>query len=73
MTGKPQPIEVYYNSACPVCDAGVRENRQAMEKHGAAEAARWTDMTASPEALAAEGITLDDMRRHIYVRDDEVL
>ncbi len=69
MTSKPQPIEVYYNAVCPVCDAGVNENRRAMEKRGAGKSARWIDMSASPDALAQEGISLDDVRRHIRVRD----
>jgi len=26
-----RPIEVFYNSACPVCDAGVHEQRALAE------------------------------------------
>lgn len=62
-------IEVYYNAVCPVCDAGVNENRRAMEKRGAGGKARWIDMASAPQALAGEGIELDDVRRHIRVRD----
>ena len=69
MTSNDQPIEVYYNAACPVCNAGVNENRRAMEKRDAGEGARWIDMSASPDALRQEGLTLDDVRRYIYVRD----
>jgi predicted DCC family thiol-disulfide oxidoreductase YuxK len=63
-----RPIEVFYNSACPVCDAGVHEQRRAMLKRNAGALA-WTDMTCSPDALAGENLTLDHVRRHIYVRD----
>ena len=63
-----KPVEVYYNSACPLCDAGVREQRGAMEKAGAAGLA-WTDMNCAPDALQAEGLTLDHVRRHLYARD----
>jgi predicted DCC family thiol-disulfide oxidoreductase YuxK len=66
-----RPIEVYYNAVCPVCDAGVNESRRAIEKRGAGESACWIDMSSTPEALAAEGITLDDVRRHIRVRDHD--
>ena len=63
-----KPVEVFYNSACPVCDAGVKSQRRAMEKGGAGDLA-WTDMTCAPDALHADGLTLDHVRRHIYARD----
>jgi predicted DCC family thiol-disulfide oxidoreductase YuxK len=62
-----RPVEVFYNSACPVCDAGVKEQRRAMEKGGCELA--WTDMTVAPDALAGDGLALDHVRRHIYARD----
>jgi predicted DCC family thiol-disulfide oxidoreductase YuxK len=65
-----RPVEVYYNSACPVCDAGVRNQRKAMEG-GASDDPAWTDMTAAPAALQSDGLTLDHVRRHIYARDHE--
>jgi predicted DCC family thiol-disulfide oxidoreductase YuxK len=63
-----RPIEVFYNSACPVCDAGVHEQRRTMVKRNAGALA-WTDMTCAPDALAGENLTLDHVRRHVYVRD----
>jgi predicted DCC family thiol-disulfide oxidoreductase YuxK len=63
-----KPVEVFYNSACPVCDAGVRNQRVAMERRGSADLS-WIDMTCAPEALNADGLTLDHVRRHIYARD----
>jgi predicted DCC family thiol-disulfide oxidoreductase YuxK len=63
-----KPVEVFYNSACPVCDAGVRNQRRAMERSGAG-AIDWTDMTSAPDALKADGLTLDHVRSHIYARD----
>ncbi|NNE84159.1 MAG: DUF393 domain-containing protein [Alphaproteobacteria bacterium] len=70
MNGKP-PVEVFYNSACPVCRAGMDDQRGALEKAGATDAAVFTDMTQTPEALAEDGLTLDDVRRHFYVRDGD--
>jgi predicted DCC family thiol-disulfide oxidoreductase YuxK len=29
----------------------------------------FTDITAAPDALAGDGLTLDDVRRHFYLRD----
>ncbi|MCZ6453481.1 MAG: DUF393 domain-containing protein [Alphaproteobacteria bacterium] len=68
MTGKPS-VEVFYNSACPVCRAGMDEQRGALEKAGVGDSVGFTDMTAAPDALADEGLTLDDVRRHFYTRD----
>ncbi len=68
MTGKPS-VEVFYNSACPVCQAGMDEQRDALEKAGIGSDVAFTDMTAAPDALADAGLTLDDVRRHFYVRD----
>ena len=70
-TTKERSIEVYYNAVCPVCDAGVNENRRALEKQAGTDTACWIDMSAKPDALAAEGIQLDDVRRHIRVRDGD--
>lgn len=71
MTEQQRPIEVYYNSVCPVCEAGVNENRRAIERSGDADGARWIDVSADPEILASEGLTLDDVRRNIRVRDSD--
>ena len=68
MSDKPA-FEVFYNSACPVCRAGMDEQRGAMEKAGVGGDVAFTDMTAAPDALADDGLTLDDVRRHFYVRD----
>lgn len=63
-----RPVEVFYNSACPVCDAGVWNQRRAMEKGGVGNL-NWIDMTCAPDALKADGLTLHHVRRHIYARD----
>lgn len=66
-----KPVEVYYNSACPVCRAGMDEQCEALERAEQAYAASLVDMTGAPEALRDDGLTLDDVRRHFYVRDHE--
>jgi predicted DCC family thiol-disulfide oxidoreductase YuxK len=64
-----QPVEVFYNSACPVCRAGMDEQRSTLEASGLAGDAQFTDMTVAPDALASDGLSLDHVRRHFYVRD----
>jgi len=63
-------MRVYYNSRCPVCDAGVRGQRRRMEAAGA-EAVDWRDINAEPDALAACGASLDDVRRKLYAIDED--
>jgi predicted DCC family thiol-disulfide oxidoreductase YuxK len=62
-------MRVYYNSRCPVCDAGVRSQRRRMEAAGAGPI-DWRDINREPDALAACGASLDDVRRKLYVIDD---
>lgn len=63
--------KIFYNSACPVCCAGMDEQRGALKKSGQADQAAFCDMTQAPDALSAEGLTLDDVRRHFYVCNSE--
>ncbi len=46
------------------------EQRGHLEKAGVADEAAFTDMTEAPDALAEDDLTLDDVRRHFYVRDE---
>jgi predicted DCC family thiol-disulfide oxidoreductase YuxK len=55
---------VYYNSACPVCDAGICYQRQKM----AGAAVEFVDVNARP-ALAQElGIDIEHLRERLHVR-----
>jgi hypothetical protein len=42
--------KVYYNSACPVCSAGIKDQRRRMEACGI-EDIEWVDVHANPEAV----------------------
>jgi predicted DCC family thiol-disulfide oxidoreductase YuxK len=61
---------VYYNSACPVCRAGVANQRGKMDKAGVGCDIEWLDINAAPDALAPRGVTIDDVRRKLYVEDE---
>lgn len=63
-------LRVYYNSRCPVCDAGIRRQREWMDAAGARSAAEWRDINDDPNALRFCGAELDDVRRKLYVLDD---
>ena len=58
--------KVYFNSACPVCNAGIKGQRARMEGC----AIEWRDINQDRDALAARGVTLDDVRRKLYLEDE---
>lgn len=62
-------LEVLYNSACPVCDAGVKQQKRLMQTSTARGDTAWTDVTCHAEALDRAGLSLEQVRRHLYVRD----
>lgn len=58
---------VYYNSACPVCDAGIRSQRERMQGC----AIEWRDVHGQPELADELGIGLEELRERLHVRDGE--
>lgn len=60
-----QPDTVYYNSACPVCDAGIRRQRGKMQDCPV----NWVDVHARPELAQELGIDLESLRERLHVRD----
>jgi predicted DCC family thiol-disulfide oxidoreductase YuxK len=69
MPGPARKLEILYNSACPVCDAGVKRHQDLMQASTARGETAWTDVTCHAEALGRASLTLEQVRRHIYVRD----
>ena len=60
--------KVYYNSACPVCRAGIAGQRERMEACGATDV-EWIDVHAEPARAAEVGASLDEVRERLYVRE----
>ena len=66
----PTPLlTVWYNTRCPVCDAGI--NRQKRRLFEAVKAGRveFRDINFEPEALSAFGASLEDIRRRLHATD----
>jgi hypothetical protein len=57
MSSDQSSAKVYYNSACPVCKAGIESQRGKMEACGLAEV-EWIDVHNNPEAVAEVGADL---------------
>ena len=60
--------KVYYNSACPVCNAGIKGQRRRMEARGIADV-KWVDIHSTPEAVEEVGATLEEVRERLSVKD----
>jgi predicted DCC family thiol-disulfide oxidoreductase YuxK len=62
-------IEVYYNSACPVCNAGMKGQMRRMD--GCPVEIRWIDIHSHPEALKKIGAPQEFVREKLHVRDEK--
>ena len=61
-------VRVYYNSACPVCDAGIRGQKQRMA--GCPVEIQWIDIHSRPEALEEIGARQEFVRERLHVLDE---
>ncbi|MDQ3582453.1 MAG: DUF393 domain-containing protein [Pseudomonadota bacterium] len=59
--------KVYYNSACPVSNAGIKDQRRRMEACGI-EDIEWVDVHTDPEAVSELGAPLEQVRERLHVR-----
>ena len=61
--------KVYYNSACPVCKAGIEKQRAMMERCGVDDV-EWVDVHTRPEMADETPSSLEQVRERLHVRDD---
>jgi predicted DCC family thiol-disulfide oxidoreductase YuxK len=61
-------LKVYYNSACPVCDAGIRGQRKRMA--GCPLDIQWIDIHSQPGALEEIGAHQESVRERLHVLDE---
>jgi predicted DCC family thiol-disulfide oxidoreductase YuxK len=67
----PKPrLTVWYNTHCPVCDAGIRRQRGKLITAVQAGLIEFRDINLEPEALATHGASLEDIRRRLHATDD---
>jgi predicted DCC family thiol-disulfide oxidoreductase YuxK len=67
----PQPnLTVWYNTRCPVCDAGINRQRNKLIGLVKAGTIEFRDINLQPEALSRYGASLDDIRRRLHATDD---
>ena len=63
-------LTVWYNTRCPVCDAGIDWQRNKLLAAVRAGTIAFKDINEQPDALAAHGATLDDIRHRLHATDE---
>jgi predicted DCC family thiol-disulfide oxidoreductase YuxK len=62
-------LTVWYNTRCPVCDAGISRQRNRLLDAVRAGRIAFRDINFEPEALASHGASLEDVRRRLHATD----
>jgi predicted DCC family thiol-disulfide oxidoreductase YuxK len=63
-------LTVWYNTRCPVCDAGIDRQRNKLISAVEAGTIAFRDINLEPDALARYGVSLEDVRRRLHATDD---
>src|SRR4026208_1247693 len=67
MTGS--KLTVWYNTKCPVCNAGIDWQHSRLVRAAAAGATEVRDINLEPDALARFGAGVEDVRRRLHAVD----
>ena len=59
-------LTVWYNTKCPVCDGGIRWQRNRLVRAARAGAIEFRDINLEPDALARFGAGIEDIRRRLH-------
>ena len=62
-------LTVWYNTSCPVCNGGIDWQRSKLLAAVRAGRISFRDINDQPDALAAHGASLDDVRRRLHATD----
>lgn len=63
-------LTVWYNTRCPVCDAGIDWQRYKLVAAVRAGTVEFKDINEQPDVLARYGATVDDVRRRLHATDE---
>jgi predicted DCC family thiol-disulfide oxidoreductase YuxK len=59
-------LVVWYNTHCPVCNAGINRQRNKLIAAVQSGAIEFRDINLEPAALAAYGASIEDIRRRLH-------
>jgi len=66
MTSPLPKLTVWYNTRCPVCNAGIDWQRNRLVQAARAGAIEFRDINFEPDALARFGANVEDIRRRLH-------
>jgi len=64
-------LTVWYNTKCPVCNAGIEWQRSRLVRAARAGAVEFRDINLERDALARFGAGVEDVRRRLHAVDAE--
>lgn len=62
-------LTVWYNTRCPVCDAGISRQKRRLIEAVKAGRIEFRDTNLEPAPLAGHGASLEDIRRWLHATD----
>jgi predicted DCC family thiol-disulfide oxidoreductase YuxK len=71
---RPEPgskLTVWYNTKCPVCNAGIKWQRSRLVSAARAGVIDFRDINLEPDALSGVGAGMEDVRRRLHAVDAE--
>src|SRR5258708_17240491 len=63
-------LPVWYNTRCPVCNGGIDWQRNKLLNAVRAGHIAFKDINEAPDALAAHGVSVDEVRRRLHATDE---
>jgi predicted DCC family thiol-disulfide oxidoreductase YuxK len=69
LPAKRDRLVVWYNTRCPVCNAGINRQQRRLIEAVKAGRVEFRDINFEPDALAAYGASLEDIRRRLHAAD----
>jgi predicted DCC family thiol-disulfide oxidoreductase YuxK len=64
-------LTVWYNTKCPICNAGIDLQRNRLVRAARAGAIEFCDINSVPDALSKCGAGVEDVRRRLHAVDAE--
>lgn len=62
-------LTVWYNTLCPVCDAGIGRQKRRLVEAVKAGRIQFRDINAEPHVLKSYDASLEDIRRKLHATD----
>jgi len=64
-------LTVWYNTKCPVCNAGIQWQHRRLVRAAQAGVIEFRDINLEPDVLAHFGAGVEDVRRRLHAVDAE--